>query len=242
MLSADNARAAIQLMLGDSIQVGNPVPFSHGYDNYTGGSAAIANFNDLMAGVGTFAVTGIFGKPNLEVLNLTGQWPSRNSKWIGTSFITVGGGATHRWRGTAVTINDVTLNIDTVTKVITGTLGSYGTFAGNAVHNGITGYWAISDLTLTIATLAKNIFYGKISWGMSNDNLGATNQQILVKSDFDLIGADYVVTLNATETLGTAPVIFDSKQGELTGTASGIYMAGKNNIYFDGYYFPIKPA
>lgn len=237
MLSAEHAKLALELNLGNTIKVGNPVPFAHGYDNYTGGSASISNFNSLMRGGGTFGILGTFGSVGAPQ-NLSSNFPIKNSAWSATSFTTTGGGATKTWIGTAISLNDVTIDIDVVTHLFTGTIGAYATIAGTASVSA--GVWRVVSGTITIPTLFTNIFYGKVSWGMTNDNLGVVNYQILLGSYFDLLGNDYEIALNSAKTLGIAPVVFDSLQGDFTGTVSSIYMAGKNNIYFDGYIFALR--
>ena len=238
MLSENNARKALQYNFnGNNIKVGNPVPFTHGYDNYSGGMGAISNFNSLMQSPTNYPITGKFGHPLPgQAQNLKSTFPHYDSTWVASDFSITGGGLTRTWIGTAVTFNDVTIVIDVATLMFTGTLGAYGTISGQAVVN--MGIGSILNGTLVINSF-KNIFYGKIGWGMTNDGLGTVNHQILVNSYFDTIGLDYAITLNAGKTLEIAPVTFDSLQGEITGTASSIYMAGKNNIYFDGYIFPI---
>lgn len=247
MLSADNARKALQLIFyPNNIKVGNPQPFSQGYDNYTGGSAALSNFNSMMQSNQNYPITGIFGHPGVppQVGNLHSTYPTYGATWTGMDFVISGGGLTRTWTGTAVNPNDITIVIEVATLLFTGTLVNgvgvvIGTIAGQAAVNG--GIASVVSGTLTLLSF-KQIFYGKISWGMTNDNLGTVNQQILVNSYKDIVGSDYSVTLNATQTTSTDPATkpFDSYQGEITGTASTIYMAGKGNIYFDGYLFPIR--
>jgi len=238
MLSADNARKALQYNFnGNNIKVGNPIPFTHGYDNYTGGMAAIGNFNDLMRANTNYPIVGVLGSVG-NPQNIKSSFPSYNATWVGMDFAITGGGLTRTWTGTAVTPGDVTIVIEVATLLFTGTLGAYGTISGSvSVHMGVA---TIVTGTLVINAF-KNIFYGKMSWGMSEDSGIAVNHQLLVGSYFDIIGNDYVVTLNAFKTLSAEPLInpVDSLQGELTGTASSIYMAARSNIYFDGYIFPI---
>jgi len=85
------------------------------------------------------------------------------------------------------------------------------------------------------------IFYGNICWGMTNDNLGATNQLILGTTYWDLAGAAYSYTLQPAYTTGsviTEP--FDSRQGSVIGSMSRVTMYGKCNMFFSGYMFPIS--
>lgn len=87
----------------------------------------------------------------------------------------------------------------------------------------------------------NHIFYGNINWCMSNDNLGAVNQLILVTSVWDLAGTSYSYTLQASHTTGSDPVVpFDGKEGSLIGTATQVVFYGKSEIYFSGYVFPIS--
>lgn len=234
----DNAHKAVQLFMGDTVQIGNPVRFIRGYDNYTGGGAGIGNFNNLMRGGANFGLLGNFGHVGIPQ-NLSSNFPVKNSTWVATSFTLTGGGATRTWIGTAVTLNDVTIVLDVAAFTFTGTIGAYATIAGTYSFSG--GIARVISGTISIPTLSTNIFYGKIGWGMTNDNIGATNYQLLVNAYSDLIGNNYSVTINATQTLGTAPLIFDSKEGEVSGMASSIYMAGKQNIFFDGAIFSLKP-
>jgi hypothetical protein len=239
MLSADNARKALQYnFTPNNIKVSAPQPFSHGYDNYTGGMASIGNFNSLMRSPTNYPIIGNFGRIG-DPQNLKSTFPGYNATWQALDFVISGGGLTRTWTGTAVTPGDVTIVIEVATLLFTGTLGAYGTISGQAVVNG--GIASIVTGTLTINSF-KNIFYGKISWGMSEDSGIAVNHQIKIDSYFDIIGNDYTVTLNPFKTLSAEPLIMpvDSLQGDVTGTASIIFMAGKNNVFFDGYIFGIS--
>lgn len=243
MLSFDNARKALQLNLGTQIKVGAPVPFVHGYDNYTGGMANISNFNSLMRGGGSFGLTGVFGSVGAPQ-NLIAGFPTYLAQWVGTSLTVTGGGLTRTWVGTAITPNDVVIEITVATLDFVGTIGGYGTISGHASVSGAPPVARVVNGTITIPTLLTNMFYGRIGWGMSEDSGIAVNHQIKVDSFFDLIGNDYASTLNAFKTLSADPVLnpVDSLQGQVTGLAQVVYFAGKSNIFFDGCYFPIKPA
>lgn len=239
MLSADNARKALQYnFTPNNIKVGAPQPFTHGYDNYTGGMAALGNFNSLMRDFKNYPIVGNFGSIGAPQ-NLHSTFPGYNAVWQAMDFVISGGGLTRTWTGTAITPGDVTIVIEVATLLFTGTLGAYGTISGQAsVSMGVA---TIVTGTLVINAF-KNIFYGKICWGMTEDSGVSVNHQIKVDSFFDIIGNDYTVTLNPFKTLSAEPLInpVDSLQGEVTGTASVIFMAAKNNIFFDGYIFPIQ--
>jgi hypothetical protein len=241
MLSADNARKALQFNFQPkNIKVGTPQPFTKGYDNYTGGEADIANFNLMNHVNKSFGIKGNFGEiaPG-QVQNLISGFPTYLATWNGVSFINGGVPPTLTWIGTAVSPNDVSITIDPASGHFTGTLGAYGTISGQAQL--VNGIWKVVNGSVSIDVI-KQIFYGKISWGMTNnDGLGSTDNQIFVRSFTDLIHVDYFVTLNSAKTLASVLTV-DSLQGEITGTASQVAFAGKNNIYFDGYIFPLETS
>ena len=71
MLSARNAQLAAQKFLGPAVTVGKGDPFVRGYDNVTGGTAAISNFNAMMqpGGPGTKLVNIFYGELTWAIYN-----------------------------------------------------------------------------------------------------------------------------------------------------------------------------
>lgn len=69
MLSAYNAQIAIQKLYGPAVSVGKGIPFVRGYDNVTGGAAAIGNFNALMNPTGASLERIFYGVTSWSMYN-----------------------------------------------------------------------------------------------------------------------------------------------------------------------------
>lgn len=85
------------------------------------------------------------------------------------------------------------------------------------------------------------MFYGFVSWGIMNDNLGVTNHYVMSRYFHDQAGASYAFTLNYARTLDSAITFFSSEQGVTAPVfVNQCQLSSKSLISLDGYIFDIS--
>jgi hypothetical protein len=88
--------------------------------------------------------------------------------------------------------------------------------------------------------LITKIFYGYLSWGIINDNLGITNHYIDARWFHDLPGASWAFSFYYAKTLNSAVSLFDARAGTTAPVlVQSAGLTSKSQLAFDGYVFDI---